>query len=324
MRLLIVKTSSLGDVIHALIPLTDAARAVPGLVCDWLVEEAYRDIPAWHPAVRRVMPCALRRWRKNIFHTLRSGEWPHFRENLRRESYDCVLDAQGLLKSAWLAHQARGPVAGRTFASAREGLASLFYDRRIPVNLQASEVGQLRELFSRALGYEPPRTPADFGLDIKRFTTDPAATPYVVLIHAAAWSSKLWPEDRWQVLGQYLRRHGLRAVLPWGTEAERATAQRLAAAFDGEVLPKLGLDELAQRLAGARCVVGLDTGLTHLAVALGQRTITLYGPSVPVFESLARGELINLCSSDSKTVDTRRPNTVPLQAVQEAVSRWLG
>src|SRR5262245_43682147 len=120
MRLLLVKTSSLGDVIHALAPLTDAAQAVPGLTCDRLVEEAYRDVPAWHPAVRRVVPCALRRWRGDIARALGSGEWSGFRAELRRESYDLVLDAQGLLKSALLARQARGTVVGRTFGSARE------------------------------------------------------------------------------------------------------------------------------------------------------------------------------------------------------------
>src|SRR5688572_31322367 len=112
MRLLVVKTSSLGDVIHALVPVTDAARAVPSLNCDWLVEEAYRDIPAWHPAVRRVIPCAVRRWRRSPGRTVVSGEWRRFRAELRRERCDLVLDAQGLLKSAWLATRARGPVAG--------------------------------------------------------------------------------------------------------------------------------------------------------------------------------------------------------------------
>ena len=95
MRLLLVKTSSLGDVIHALAPLTDAARVLPGLRCDWVVEEAFAEIPALHPAVQRVIPCALRRWRKAPLAAVRSGEWGRFREALRRESYDLVLDGQG-------------------------------------------------------------------------------------------------------------------------------------------------------------------------------------------------------------------------------------
>lgn len=322
MRLLLVKTSSLGDVIHALVPLTDAASAVPGLVCDWLVEEAYAEIPAWHPAVRRVIPCAVRRWRRSPRQTWASGEWRRFRDGLRQHEYDLVLDAQGLLKSAWLAGRARGPVAGRSFASAREGWASLFYDYRIPVNLGLSEVEQLRELFALALGYERPAGPAAFGLDAARFA--PAAeAPYVLFLHGAAWPSKLWPEARWQALGRGLRAQGLRVLLPWGSAQEQAIAQRIAGAIGGEVLPKLGIGDLARRIAGAHFVVGLDTGLTHLAVALGVRTVTLYGPSVPVFDRLAQGELVNLCSTDSKVVDTARPNTVSLEQVQEALAKWL-
>jgi len=111
MRLLIVKTSSLGDVIHTLSAVSDAAAASPGLVCDWLVEEAYREVPAWHPAIRRVIPCALRRWRRAPLAAWRSGEWSRFRADLRQDAYDLVLDSQGLIKSAFLAIQARGPVA---------------------------------------------------------------------------------------------------------------------------------------------------------------------------------------------------------------------
>lgn len=322
MRLLLVKTSSLGDVIHALVPLTDAARAVPGLVCDWLVEEAYADLPAWHPAVRRVIPCAVRRWRQSPRRTLASGEWARFRTSLRQDDYDLVLDAQGLLKSAWLAARARGPLAGRSFRSAREGLASLFYDYRIPVSLALTEVEQLRELFALALGYERPAGPAEFGLVPSRFAA-PAGAPYAMFLHGAAWPSKLWPEERWQALGRQLREKGLRVLLPWGSPEEQQSAQRIADACGGEVLPRSSITALAQLIAHARFVVGLDTGLTHLAIALGVRTATLYGPSIPVFDRVARGELVNLCSTDARTVDTARPNTVALEQVQGVVARWM-
>jgi heptosyltransferase I len=322
MRLLLVKTSSLGDIVHTLAPLTDAARAIPGLRCDWLIEEAYRDIATWHPAVQRVIPCALRRWRRAPGRTLASGEWRRFRAGLRQESYDLVLDAQGLLKSAWLARQARGPRAGRTFGSAREGLASLTYDFRIPVDVGRSEVEQLRQLFALALGYETPAAPADFGLDRARFGAA-SESPYLVFLHAAAWPSKLWPEAHWQALGREAQARRLRVLLPWGNDAERSAAQRIADACGGEVLPKLGIAELAAKIAGARCVVGLDTGLTHLAVALAVPTLTLYGPTIPVFGRVARGERVDLCSTDSKVVDTARPNTVPLEKAREALARWL-
>lgn len=322
MQLLLVKTSSLGDIIHALAPLTDAARAIPGLRCDWLVEEAYAAIPAWHPAVRRVIPCAVRRWRKSLGQVRASGEWGRFRAGLREVDYDLVLDAQGLLKSAFLARQARGPLAGRSFRSAREGLASLAYDTRIPVDLRLTEVEQLRQLFANALGYAQPASPAAFGVDRARFAP-PVGAPYAVFLHGAAWPSKLWPEEHWQALAREVRGAGLRVLVPFGGAEEQARAERIAASTGAEVLPRLDIPGLAECIAGARFVVGLDTGLTHLAVALGVRTLTLYGPSVPVFDRVEGGELVNLCSTKSKVVDTSRPNTVAFEPVRQAVSNWL-
>jgi heptosyltransferase-1 len=323
MRLLIVKTSSLGDVIHTLSAVTDASRAVPGLACDWLVEEAYREVPSWHPAIRRVIPCALRRWRRAPLAAWRSGEWSAFRADLRRDAYDLVLDSQGLVKSALLAVQARGPVAGRTFGSAREPLAALFFRYRIPVDVAGqNEVGQARQLYARALGYEQPATPPDFGIDAGRFPRRDAAA-YAVLVHGAGWATKLWPEDRWQALGRQIASAGVKVKLPWGSDQERARAERIAAACGGEVLPRLELGPVAELLAGARFVVGLDTGLTHLAVALGVRTVALYGPTTPVLDRVGRGELVNLRSVEEWTIDTSRPNTVALERVQEAVERWL-
>jgi heptosyltransferase-1 len=322
MRLLVVKTSSLGDVVHALVPLTDAARAVPGLICDWVVEEAYAEIPAWHPAVQRVIPCAVRRWRGAPLQALRGGEWAHFRAGVRAEPYDLIIDAQGLVKSALLAWQARGPKVGRSFGTTRERLAGLFYGRRIRVDLAQDQVGRLRELFARSLGYAQPRTPPEFGLDPRRFARKPGA-PYVVLLHGASWPSKLWPEDRWQALGRELRARGLDVVLPSGSAAERAVAERIAGAFSGQVLPPGSLGDLAAVLAGARFVVGLDTGTTHLAVALGARAVSLHGPSVPVIDAVAGGRLVNLRSTDAREVDRARPNTVPLEAVMKAITPWL-
>ena len=322
MRLLLVKTSSLGDVIHALAPLTDAARALPGLACDWVVEEACAEIPSWHPAVRRVIPCALRRWRQSPLAAIRSGEWQAFRESLRRDSYDLVLDAQGLLKSALLAAQARGPKAGRGFSSSREALAALFYAQRYEVSQAQDQVERQRELFARALGYAQPRSLPDFGLDAAPFR-EPGAAPYVVFQHGASWASKLWSEAHWQALGRELKARGYGVKLPSGSAAEQAAGERIAAAFGGEVLAPGSLTALARVLVNAKFLVGCDTGVTHLAVALGTRSVSLHGPSVPVISAVASGALVNLCSTDAKAVDRERPNTVPLEAVRAAISPWL-
>ena len=325
-RVLLIKMSSLGDVVHALAGVTDAARARPGIEFDWVVEEAYQEIPKWHPNVMRVIVSPLRRWRKSPVRAIRSGEWGAFREALRAKKYDLVLDAQGLLKSAFVGLQAGGLLVGRNAGSAREPAAALLYKKRCKVNLDLTEVEQLRELFALAFGYERPKTPADFGIEKEQFLqtqTSQSEGTYIVFLHGAAWESKLWPEERWKELGRFVMSKGLRVVLPWGSEEEQKRAERIAREVKGGVLDQLGISELAKVLAGARCVVGLDTGLTHIAIALGVRTITLYGPSVPVYDKVANGELVNLTSEASFKVDTARPTTVEVREVVRAMEPWI-
>ena len=322
MRLLVVKTSSLGDVLHALAAVTDAARAVPGLRCDWLVEEAFAEIPAWHPAVGRVIPCALRRWRKNIRAARASGEWARFKQELQREPYDLVLDAQGLIKSAWLASMARGTRAGPDWAAAREPWASLFYQQRlkIPARESAHAVDRLRALFALGLGYPLPQTASDFGLDRARFTAPQIRPPYAVFLHATTWVSKQWPLAQWQELGLSLRGQGIQVVLPWGTAAEREHALKIGSAFNGHVPEPQTLTQLAGWLAHSRFVVGVDTGLAHLAAALKTPSVTLYGPTLPTLTGTVGANQIHLSATRENTVDRKRPTTVTVAQVQEALT----
>ncbi|HIQ53746.1 MAG TPA: lipopolysaccharide heptosyltransferase I, partial [Pseudomonas pachastrellae] len=146
MRVLLIKTSSLGDVIHTLPALTDAARAIPGIRFDWVVEEGFAEIPSWHPAVDAVIPVAIRRWRKKPLQAVRSGEWGNFKRRLRETQYDLVIDAQGLLKSAWLTRYARAEVVGLDKSSAREPLAARFYQRRLAVAWGQHAVERTRQL----------------------------------------------------------------------------------------------------------------------------------------------------------------------------------
>ena len=325
MQVLIIKMSSLGDVVHMLPELSDARIAAPGIHFDWVVEGAFAEIPRWHPSVQRVIPCALRRWRRNPVHALRSGEWRHFREELRRTPYDLVLDAQGLLKSAWLAGCARGLCAGPGRDSARETLAAFFYQKkiRVPRHDQAHAVQRMRLLFARALGYVDPAGPPDFGLTREQFTVPSLPRPYAVLLHATTWPTKCWPENSWVELGAWLGAQGIRSVLPWGNEGERESAVRIAAACDGVVLPRMSLGELAGTLAHARFAVGVDTGLAHLAAAVGTPSVTLYGPTRPDLTGTIGENQLHLCSSDAAAIDRDRPTTVPVPQVQAALSPWL-
>src|SRR5581483_2073102 len=215
---------------------------------------AFSEIPVWHPAVDRVITCELRRWRKHPVATLRSGEWGSFVGELRREPYDVVLDAQGLLKSAWLATRARGTVIGPGFASAREPFAASFYDRRIalPAHDRAHAVDRMRRLFAGALGYDLPDRPPDFGLHRDDFPVTGMPARYAVLVHGTTWPTKRWREDCWQELASWLRSQGITCVLPWGNEEERLAAERIAAPCEGRVLPRMGLGQIAGVLAHAR------------------------------------------------------------------------
>jgi len=282
-RLLLVKTSSMGDVIHALVAVSDAARAIPDLRVAWVVEEAFAEIPAWHPAVERVIPVALRRWRRTPWRPTVWRQWRAFRGMLRASRYDCVLDAQGLLKSALVTLQAPGFRVGLDRDSAREPLAALAYRRRFRVARDRHAIDRLRALFAAALDYALPTGPPDYGLGPARFPV-PAALPgpYLVFLHGTTWASKHYPEADWIALGQQAAAAGYTVCLPWGNEAERARAARIAAVVSrARVLERLPLTAVAGVLAASRGVVGVDTGLAQLAAALGVPAVTLFGATRP-------------------------------------------
>lgn len=302
MRVLLIKTSSLGDVIHALPAVTDAARAIPGIRFDWVVEENYAEIPGWHPAVDRVIPVAIRRWRKAVFRAWASGEWRRFTRQLIQSHYDAAIDAQGLIKSALLTRYATTPVHGLDGDSAREPLASYFYTHRHPVAQGQHAVERVRELFARALGYEIPTGPGSYGLDRERVFASVdhriEGVPYVVCLHGTTWETKHWPEVYWRDLLERAEQVGWAVHLPWGDETERARAERLARGLAHvSVLPRLTLSGMAAELAGAAACVAVDTGLGHLAAALDVPTISLFGPTNPDFTGAWGAGQIHLSSN---------------------------
>ena len=280
-RILFVKTSSLGDVVHNCPAVSDAARAIPGAEIDWVVEEPFAGIAAMHAAVRRVIPVAVRRWRRSAWRPSVWREIGDFRRAVGERRYDAVIDTPSLLKSALIARCASGPRHGLDRASAREPLAARFYDFAHAVPRALHAVERNRRLAAAALGYAPGEI--DYGLRPPGAAAG-GAKPYVVLLTMTSRADKLWPEASWIALGRAL---ALPAVLPWGSEAERRRAERIAQALPAaRVPPRLPLDELARLFAGARAVAGVDTGLTHLAAALGARTVGIYCGSDPALTGI--------------------------------------
>ncbi len=284
MRVLIVKTSSMGDVLHTLPALTDAQQAIPGIQFDWVVEEGFAQIPSWHAAVDRVIPVAIRRWRKAWFSAPIKAERKAFRDAVRLQQYDAIIDAQGLVKSAALVTRlACGVKHGMDWSTAREPLASLFYNRKHHIAKQQHAVERTRELFAKSLGYAKPQSQGDYAI-AQHFVNECNADTgqYAVFLHATTRDNKHWPEANWRELIELLNNTGIRIKLPWGAPHEEERAKRLAEGFPYvDVLPRMSLEEVARILAGAKFVVSVDTGLSHLTAALDRPNITLYGPTDP-------------------------------------------
>jgi heptosyltransferase-1 len=281
-RILLVRLSSLGDVLHTFPAVTDLARALPDAELDWVVEEAYVPLVRMHPAVSHAIPFALRRWRRGL---LRAGAWREigaFRHALRDRAYDAVIDAQGLVKSAWVADLARGRVHGYSRAAAREPLAARFYRFKYDVGPELHSVERYRLLLAKVLGYAPAAG-IDYGIAAPPRPPFAPAGTCAVLLHSTARTEKLWPESSWTELGRALESRGLTCVLPWGDESERGRADRLARSLGHAVVaPRLSLVEAAGLIGHATVVVGLDTGLMHLAVALRTPVVAIFCNSDPV------------------------------------------
>jgi heptosyltransferase I len=274
-RILIVKTSSMGDVVHALPLAADLSTRLPAAQVDWLVEESFAAIPAMSRHVRRVHRVALRRWRKSPFQAATWREIADAKRALRSERYDWVLDAQGLLKSAWMARWAHAPIAGLSSDAARERIAAALYQRRITVPRALHAVERCRRIGAGAFGYaldEPPR----FDLAVAAAESRPAG-PHAALLANASRAAKLWPDESWIGVERWLAERGLASVLFWGTPEEEARVRRLAAAMQrATVAPRSSIETIAATLAQAQVVIGLDTGLTHLSAALGRPTVAIY------------------------------------------------
>lgn len=276
MRVLVVKMSSLGDVVHTLPAVTDARNALGGDVTfDWVVEEAFAAIPRRHPAVAEVLPIAWRRWRRRVLEDRR--ELAGFCTSLRSRRYDLVLDAQGLYKSAAVTRLARSTsTAGLDRRSAREAGAALAYHRRVAVPRGQHAVDRVRQLFAGALDYPLPAGPPEFGIE-QPLAGDSGAAPRCLLLHGTTWPSKHWPERFWRDLAERAAAGGYDVWLPWGDEAEGERAERIARGTPARVLPRRPIGELIDELSTASLVVGVDSGLAHLCAALGVPTLVLYG-----------------------------------------------
>jgi heptosyltransferase-1 len=297
-NILFIKTSSLGDVVHHMPALTDARKAHPDATFSWLVEEAFAPLVRLHPAIDTVIPVASRRWRKSLYAPATIAEIRASFRNIRAQRYDEIVDTQGLLRTAILTRAARGMRHGYDASSAREPLASLFYDVRHRVERDMHAVERNRILSGLALGYAPDEAP-DFGLDRARIGKD-STSRYGLLLHATARREKQWPDADWIAFAKLFAQR-FELLLPWGTEAERARSEYIAAAVPGTRVPdRAPLDQIAKLIAGAQFVVGVDTGLLHLAAALGVPVVAIFAGSKPALTGPTGRGRLSILGDDGK------------------------
>jgi heptosyltransferase-1 len=236
--------------------------------------------------VRRVGPVALRRWRHHALARSTWREWAAFRRELAHERYDAVIDLQEQLKGALIAWLARGPVHGPDRRSVREPIVTLLYAHRHRIDPERHLIDRCRHLAGRAFGYEPSGAPR-FGLEAP--PNGGPDSPYAVFVHSTSRNDKLWPEADWKALLERAVSAGFTVVLPWGNAEEQARSERIAQGVSGGVIPpRRTLPELASLLARAVWVVGVDTGLTHLAAALGTPTVAIFTVTDPRLAGVAR------------------------------------
>ena len=278
MKVLLIKTSSMGDVIHALPAVTEAVQRVKGMELAWIVEERLADLVRMHPSVARVIPVSIRRWRQS---------WWRYREEiraflaeLRDTEYDLVIDSQGLIKSSLLTVPARGEVHGYAGGSTKEPLATAFYQHNHDISKEQHAVIRQKQLIAASLGYE---SDPEVVYGLKQAV---ATEKNLLLIHGTTWSSKEWPLRYWQVLAGLMVEDGYRVLLPAGSEAEKLTAEAIIGDRPGEVLFGRSLFELTERISRSAGAVSVDSGLGHLAVALGLPVVGLYGATDPVLTGL--------------------------------------
>lgn len=295
--ILLIKTSSLGDVIHNLPVVSDLRRIWPEVAIDWVVEEGFAALPRLHPGVREVIPVAIRRWRKKLPQRETWRELRGFVRTLRQTHYDLVIDTQGLLKSALITRMAHGLRCGYSAEVARERWAAWAYDCRYTIPTNAHAVERNRWLAAAAAEYSLEDLPLRYGIHARVAAPDwLPSTPFCVLLSATSRDDKLWPENHWVELGRRLHAQGLRVVLPSGSPRERERAERIAAAIpDALAAPASDLDTLTAMLEAAQAIVGVDTGLTHLAAGLGRPVVALYVATDPGLTGVYAGALaVNL------------------------------
>lgn len=333
-KILLIKTSSMGDLIHTFPALTDLEQYFTQrnerFSLTWVVEESFQEIPTLHPATYSIIPVALRRWRKALFSPSTWREYRQFKKAIKAEKWDYVIDAQGLLKSVFLARKAKRPIHGFDKESIREKSAARFNHYQYPVSWKIGAIPRTRLLFAQIFGYSFDEDLIDFGLPLPNpplpnlslpKTIHPLIPnqPFVALIHGTSAESKEWAEENWVKLGTWLlEKKGLISLLFWGNQREKKRAERLHNAIPQSIIiPRLSLKESSQIIAQSTLVIAVDTGFAHLANAYERPLVMLFSDSKPTHAGAV------LTSHNTKVINLGDIGKAPnVNHVTEALSHF--
>ena len=296
-KILLVKLSSLGDVLHNLPIIWDLRSRLPNAQIDWVVEEGYVHLlqplltREGFQGIDRIIPFGLRRWKKSIFSLDSWRQFFAFKKDLQQVSYDVIIETQGLLKSALVCALAKkspnavvAGLANATEFSGYEPLARNFYSQSVQVPAQCHAVDRSRWVMCSAIDQpliareeSPQFYPNEFIKKIPKATVAGLHSPYVLFFHSTAREAKRWSNENWATLGKELASRGFQVVLPWGNSSERAVSEMLAAQIPGAfVPPAFSIEQAFSVINDAVLTVGVDTGLTHLAAVLNKPTVEIY------------------------------------------------
>jgi len=296
-RILIVKSSSMGDVVHALPVAYDIKKAFPDARLDWVVEESFQGIPHLSPFIDGIVVTAFRRWRKGLLDKEVLREIGAVRHQLREAHYDAVIDLQGLIRSALVTSWANAHSFGYSKETIREPLASFFYSEKLSVPEALKPVRRYRVMAARSLGYAIDETSPHYGL-VAGEPPEGLALPadFVALAPNTSRVEKLWAENRWVELGKRFQSEGISSALFWGNAEEKTRVERLAEKIGGAVvLPRMKLTDCAAVIRKSRAMIGVDTGLAHLGAALAVPSVgIIVGTSASLFSLVSEGKAVTV------------------------------
>ena len=310
MRVLIIKLSSMGDLMHAFPALTEAAQHYPDITFDWVVDEGFSEVPLWHPNVKNIITTAHRRWRKQLISSWRSGQFRQFYKALNANDYDAVVDLQSNLKSATVSWLRTGAIHGYDGQTCREKPAHWAYQHNYHVPLYQHAIERQRQLLSRVLGYSKSDNTAQYGVDLSKLPPSPKTLPehYVIFVHNASWETKLWPTEHWKALLHKVVEQGYSVLLPCGNDIEFSRAKDIANDSTKAIaLPKVSLSEMASIMYKAKAAVCCDTGLAHMAAVASTPAITLYAVTDTV--------LIGTHGKDQHHISAGNDKTASMQGI---------